>query len=88
MAQALRRNKPFDYIITGINFVVYSTPSFFLGLLLIMFFAQLLGILPASAPQQHRGRNPGPAQGNGAAGAHQRPGRGGHLLPLHALLHH
>jgi len=51
MAQALRRNKPFDYIITGINFVVYSTPSFFLGLLLIMFFAQLLGILPASAPQ-------------------------------------
>lgn len=51
MAQALRRNKAFDYVMTGLNFIVYSTPSFFLGLLLIMFFTQLLGWLPASAPQ-------------------------------------
>lgn len=51
MAQALRRNKTFDYVMTGLNFVVYSTPIFFLGLLLIMFFAQLLGWLPATAPQ-------------------------------------
>lgn len=51
MAQALRRNKAFDYFMTGLNFVVYSTPSFFLGLLLIMFFSQFLGWLPATAPQ-------------------------------------
>ncbi|WP_341392938.1 ABC transporter permease [Arthrobacter sp. G119Y2] len=51
MAQALRRNKPFDYVMTGLNFIVYSTPSFFLGLLLIMLFSQVLGWLPANAPQ-------------------------------------
>lgn len=51
MVQALRRNKPFDYVMTGLNFIVYSTPSFFLGLLLIMLFSQVLGWLPATAPQ-------------------------------------
>lgn len=51
MAQALRRNRPFDYVMTGLNFIVYSTPSFFLGLLLIILFSQVLGWLPANAPQ-------------------------------------
>ena len=51
MAQALRRNRSFDYVMTGLNFIVYSTPSFFLGLLLIMLFSQVLGWLPANAPQ-------------------------------------
>ncbi|MDR2974807.1 MAG: ABC transporter permease [Propionibacteriaceae bacterium] len=48
--QATRRGKMADYILTGINFVIYSTPSFFLGLLLIMVFAQRLHWLPATAP--------------------------------------
>ncbi|MCL2490462.1 MAG: ABC transporter permease [Propionibacteriaceae bacterium] len=48
--QATRRGKVSDYILTGANFIVYSTPSFFLGLILIIIFAQKLNILPATAP--------------------------------------
>lgn len=48
--QAVRRGKAADYVLTAINFVVYSTPSFFLGLILIVVFAQWLGWLPAIAP--------------------------------------
>ena len=50
MFQATRRGKVSDYVLTGINFVIYSTPSFFLGLLVIVLFAQKLHWLPATAP--------------------------------------
>jgi peptide/nickel transport system permease protein len=50
MFQATRRGKVSDYILTGINFVVYSTPSFFLGILLIVVFSQKLTLFPATAP--------------------------------------
>lgn len=49
--QAVRRNKLADYAATGIAFVLYSMPSYLLGLLLIAFFAVNLRILPAEAPQ-------------------------------------
>jgi len=48
--QATRRGKLADYVLTGANFVIYSTPSFFMGLLLIVLFAQKLHWLPATAP--------------------------------------
>jgi peptide/nickel transport system permease protein len=48
--QAVRRGRVWDYLLTAFNFVVYSTPSFFLGLILIVVFAQWLGWLPAIAP--------------------------------------
>jgi peptide/nickel transport system permease protein len=35
LVQALRRNSKFDYTVTGLVFVVYSTPAFLLGILLI-----------------------------------------------------
>jgi peptide/nickel transport system permease protein len=44
--QAVRRNSIEDYTLTTINFVLYSMPSFFLGLILIQIFALDLNIFP------------------------------------------
>ena len=37
--QVIRRNKPIDYVLTGVSFVGYSMPAFLLGQLLILWFA-------------------------------------------------
>jgi peptide/nickel transport system permease protein len=50
--QAVRRNRLADYAATGISFLLYSMPSYLLGLLLIAAFAVSLRLLPAEAPQQ------------------------------------
>jgi len=39
IAQAVKRNSVGDYTVTALNFTLYSMPSFFLGLILIQFFA-------------------------------------------------
>jgi peptide/nickel transport system permease protein len=52
IVQAVRRNGMVDYLATGISFVLYSMPSYLLGLLLIALFAVNLRMLPAEAPQQ------------------------------------
>lgn len=49
--QAMRRNHAFDYVATGLSFLLYSTPSFALGLLLVAWFAVDLGWFPPQAPQ-------------------------------------
>ena len=49
--QAVRRNNLADYVITFWAFVFYATPSFFLGVVLIVVFSVYLPILPAEAPQ-------------------------------------
>ncbi|MCQ4204699.1 ABC transporter permease [Streptomyces sp. PU10] len=49
--QAVRRNKPVDYVITTLSFVAYSTPVYFLGLILVLVFSQVLPWFPAQAPQ-------------------------------------
>jgi peptide/nickel transport system permease protein len=49
--QAVRRNRPDDYVVTGLSFIGYSMPTFWLGLLLIAFFSIFLKWLPPSAPQ-------------------------------------
>lgn len=49
--QAVRRNRPDDYVVTGMSFIGYSMPTFWLGLLLIAFFSIYLKWLPPSAPQ-------------------------------------
>jgi peptide/nickel transport system permease protein len=46
IAQAVKRNTVADYTVTTLNFVLYSMPSFFLGLILIQFFALDLNIFP------------------------------------------
>jgi peptide/nickel transport system permease protein len=49
--QAVKRNRTADYVATGVSFLLYSMPSYLLGLLLIAFFAVNLRLLPAEAPQ-------------------------------------
>jgi peptide/nickel transport system permease protein len=51
VTQAVRRNKPVDYAISTVNFAFYSMPEFWLGLMLIMLFAEKLRIFPPVAPQ-------------------------------------
>jgi peptide/nickel transport system permease protein len=49
--QAVRRNKADDYVVTTVTFVLYSTPAFWVGLLLIDVLAVRLHVFPAEAPQ-------------------------------------
>jgi peptide/nickel transport system permease protein len=49
--QAVRRNKPDDYVVTSLSFVGYSMPTFWLGLLLIAVFSIWLKWFPPTAPQ-------------------------------------
>ena len=50
--QAVRRNRPDDYVMTGLSFIFYSMPTFWLSLLLIGLFSATLNWLPAEAPQE------------------------------------
>jgi ABC-type dipeptide/oligopeptide/nickel transport system permease component len=45
---ATRHGSAWDYLATGVSMVTVSTPSFWLGILLILFFAGQLRWLPAS----------------------------------------
>jgi peptide/nickel transport system permease protein len=47
----VRRNKPEDYILTGVTFVLYAMPAFLLGTLLILWFAIYIPLFPTEAPQ-------------------------------------
>ncbi|MHB1509689.1 MAG: ABC transporter permease [Acidimicrobiales bacterium] len=49
--QAVRRNKPDDYVLTGTSFVLYSFPTFWLGIVLIELFAITYHLLPPTAPE-------------------------------------
>jgi peptide/nickel transport system permease protein len=51
MVQAVRRNRLEDHLLTGVLFVFYSMPVFWLGLILIVIFASNLGWLPSGGPQ-------------------------------------
>ncbi|MFJ8751788.1 ABC transporter permease [Streptomyces sp. NPDC102441] len=51
MWQAVRRNKPVDYVITTLSFIAYSTPVYFLGLILVLVFSQAVPWFPSQAPQ-------------------------------------
>lgn len=48
--QAARRNKPEDYVLTGLSFIFYSMPSFFLGLVLIIVLSDVLPLFPSTGP--------------------------------------
>jgi peptide/nickel transport system permease protein len=52
VVQAVQRNRLVDYAATGISFILYSMPSYLLGLLLVAAFAVNLRLLPAQAPQE------------------------------------
>lgn len=50
MLQVTRRNKPSDVALTGAAFVLYAMPTFMLGMLLIVWFAFDLHLLPVAPP--------------------------------------
>ncbi len=45
---ATRRDRPIDYIATGFSMLTISTPSFWLGIIFILLFADQFRLLPAS----------------------------------------
>lgn len=49
--QAVKRYTVGDYALTGISFLGYATPTFFIGLLLIEWFAIDIHLFPPFAPQ-------------------------------------
>ena len=49
--QAMKRYTTVDYILTGIAFIGYATPTFFVALLLIQWFAIDIPLFPPFAPQ-------------------------------------
>lgn len=49
--QAVRRNGVIDHGVTGVSFILYSMPSFWLGLILITIFSAQLHVFPPEAPQ-------------------------------------
>jgi peptide/nickel transport system permease protein len=49
--QAVRRNKSVDYVLSAITLLMYSTPVFLLGFILLIVFALNIGIFPVQAPQ-------------------------------------
>jgi peptide/nickel transport system permease protein len=49
--QALRRNRVLDHLLTGASFVLYGTPIFLVGLVLVAVFGVFMQLLPAQAPQ-------------------------------------
>jgi peptide/nickel transport system permease protein len=53
--QAVHRYTVPDYILTGISFLGYATPTFFVGLLLVSWFSVDVPIFPAFAPQVNSG---------------------------------
>jgi peptide/nickel transport system permease protein len=50
VVQVVKRHRPTDYALTGLTFVLYATPAFFLGTLLIIWFAFDAKLLPVAAP--------------------------------------
>jgi len=49
--QAVRRNRVSDYVFTGLSFIFYSMPVFFLAFLLIALLSIQFHVFPAEAPQ-------------------------------------
>lgn len=50
--QVVRRNKPIDYALTGLSFFFYGMPTFFVGVILVEFFADTWHIFSPEGPQE------------------------------------
>ncbi len=51
LLQAVRRNKTADYTFTGLSFLFYAAPTFFVGTVLILVFSVKLGWFGPEGPQ-------------------------------------
>lgn len=56
MVQAFRRNRLVDYLATGLSFVFYSMPIFWLGLILVVLLAVQFHLFPPIVPQASLGQ--------------------------------
>jgi peptide/nickel transport system permease protein len=56
LGQAARRNRFFDYVATGLAFLFYSMPAFWLGLILVILLSEQLHLLPPIVPQASFGQ--------------------------------
>ena len=84
--QAVRRNKPVDYGFTGLSFLFYAAPTFFVGTVLILVFSVKLGLVrPGGAAGRDRERPHRLARPD-AARDHPCPGDDRAVQPLYALL--
>jgi peptide/nickel transport system permease protein len=50
--QAVKRYTLGDYVLTGVSFIGYATPTFFVGILLVLWFAEDIKLFPPFAPQE------------------------------------
>jgi len=50
--QAVKRYTVGDYVLTGVSFIGYATPTFFVAVLLVLWFAEDIKLFPAFAPQE------------------------------------
>jgi peptide/nickel transport system permease protein len=67
-----RRQKSIDHILTGGSLVFYSTPLFWLGMLLVMIFSTNLGWLPAYGASSPTVPQTGKASAAGAVSGSRR----------------
>src|ERR1700684_4598503 len=51
IVQALRREKLLDHTLTTFSFVGYAMPTFWLGILLVVWFSSKLHLFPSEGPQ-------------------------------------
>jgi peptide/nickel transport system permease protein len=51
IVQAMRREKPLDHALTAFSFVGYAMPTFWLGILLVVWFSADLHLFPSEGPQ-------------------------------------
>ena len=87
--QAVKRNRGWDYAGTATAFVLYSMPSYALGLILIGLFAITIKALPPEAPQGTTVLvHARPSLRARAAGPDPDADQRGPVLPLHALVSH
>jgi peptide/nickel transport system permease protein len=49
--QAVRRNRPTDYVLSAVTLLLYSTPVFLVGFILLIVFGISMGWFPVQAPQ-------------------------------------
>ena len=75
IAQAVKRNSIGDYAVTALNFILYSMPSFFLGLILIQFFALDWHIFPPTVSRLGHDRLAGVHASGAADPADRHAGR-------------
>ena len=85
IAQAIRRNRVLDHGLTGVSFLLYSMPSFWLALLLIDILSVRLRIFPAGgAAGHHAWRGPHRPARAGTARAYPGADQLRPVRPVHA----